>query len=756
MSNPKDIIGKPLPIQDAYMKVLGRTQFIADMSLPHMLYAKVLFSKRPHVRIVSIDTSEAEALPGVKAVLCYKNAPKIYFNSCGEDIDHMKNELLFEDRVRFVGDRVAAVAAVDEKTAAAALRLIKVEYEDLPAIFDVEEAAKPDAYPIHEGGNILTEIKQSCGDTEEAFKHCDYIFTDRYETQPIHQAAIETHGAIADYQPDGTCTVYSCTQDCYHIRQNLARLLEMSLSNVRVKALPLGGGFGGKVDMVLEGVVAVLSRMTLQPVKLVFNRQECIVSCRTRHAMVIYYKTGVMKDGRVMAQDIKLYANAGAYASGSNSIVWALVGKLFKNNKTPNISFAGYPVMTNSPIAFAMRGFGGPQVFFGQQCQFRKIADALGMDMMDMERVNLVDPDDVDLRFGAPHGNSHPKDCLEKGAELFDWYNEEKQMREQPADAKYRIGVGLAVAAHGSGMFGAHPDMTGSILKMNEDGSCTMLSPSADMGNGSVTTQCQFVSSILGISMDRIHAVAADTDASVWDFGQYGSRGTYVCGMAAIKAAEDVKKQLAVEAAKMMNVEEEDVSFHDNCVSAGEQTATLEEVMAFATEHDSLSIGSFVSHASEACPIPYGAHFVKVGVDTETGKTDVLKYVAVHDVGKVINPMALEGQIEGAMLMGMGQAISETCEVDDRGVVKNNTFRSYRIMKTTDMPKEIKIAFVEGEAPIGPYGAKSIGECCLVPANGAISNAISNALGVDVVRLPSTPERILSLLAQKNETQTQA
>lgn len=741
-----DIIGKRLPLQDALMKVTGRTEYLADMTLPRMLHAKMLYSTKPHARIVDIDISEAEKLPGVKAVICYKNSPQHFFNSNGEDIDHMKNEQLFNPTVRYIGDRVAAVAAVDEKTANAALKLIKVEYEDLPAIFDVEEAFKPDALPLHEGGNVLTEVKQQCGDVDAAFQQADFVIEDRYETQPIHHAAIELHAAISDWTPDGHLTVYTPNQDCYHMRQNLSELFDLPMSKVRVSTTLMGGAFGGKIDMEIEAVTAWLSKLTSRPVKMVWTRKECIISARTRHAVVTYVKTGYMKDGTIIAQDIKAIYNAGAYATGSNSIVWASCGKVFKISKIPNIRFAGYPVMTNSPVACAMRGFGGPQVFFALQRQYNKIAKSLGLDMMDIQRKNLVDPDDVDLRFGAPHGNAQAKECLEKGAEMFDWYAEEEACRNQDLSGDTRVGVGLAVACHGSGMFGAHPDLSCVMIKMNYDGTCVLYSPCQDMGNGSISTQKQLISSVVGISLNNIRTIFGDTDTTCYDFGCYGSRGTYVSGMAALKGAWKLKEELVKEASAMFEADPETIEFHDDCVFSGEKSATMAELISYARNTTQREITIFQSHGSEACPIPYGAHFAKVEVNVKTGEIKVLKYVAVHDVGKVLNPMGLEGQLEGGIMMGMGQALVETCEVDDKGTVKNNNFRSYKIMKSTDLPREIKLGFVEGAAPIAPYGAKSIGECCVVPTLGALGNAISNALDMDVNRLPANPQRILSII----------
>lgn len=743
-----NIIGKGFPVQDARMKVTGRMEYLDDMILPRMLCGKVLFSPKAHARIVSIDTSAAEAIPGVKAVVCYKNAPDVLFNSNGEDIDILKTEKLFDSVVRYVGDRVAAVAAVDEKTAAAALRAIKVEYEALPAVFDAEKAAKENAYPIHEGGNIICEVKQSCGDVDAAFVSADHVLSRRYVLDPIHAGAIETHAAIADYTPDGALTVYSPTQDCNHVQVNLSHLFSIPLSRCRVITTMMGGSFGSKMDMIVEGVAAVLSKAACRPVKVVYNRRESIVSTRTRHGAVLYLKTGFMNDGTIVAQDYKVYANAGAYATGSKSIVWAMCGKAFKIAKTPNVRYLGYPVVTNCPVAGAVRGFGSPQLFFALQRQLNEVAKILDMDAMEIQRKYLVDPEDTDLRNGVPHGNARAKECLEKGAELFDWYAEEEACRQQDTSGDTRIGVGVSTACHITSMYGVLADLTGMILKMNMDGTCTLLTPNQDMGNGSVTLQKQFISSVLGISLDRIQTVGGDTATSCIDFGSFGSRGAYVGGLGALKAAEEMKKELQLEAGKLLGTAPETVEFGDDMVWSGEKSASVEDAVVYAHEKSMRDLVVSASAASNGCPIPYGAHFAKVQVNIKTGEVKVLKYAAVHDVGRVINPLSAEGQVEGAILMGMGQVLCESAAVNETGAVKNNNFRSYKMMKSTDMP-EIKVAFADGASPAGPYGAKSLGECSIVPSLGAVANAVSNAIGVEINRIPATPDRILKLLAEK-------
>ena len=435
------------------------------------------------------------------------------------------------------------------------------------------------------------------------------------------------------------------------------------------------------------------------------------------------------------------------------SIVWAMSGKYFKNHKTPNLRFHAVPVYTNTPVAGAMRGFGSPQEFFAQQCQLNRIAKDLGMDIIQLQLKNLVEPDGVDQRDGLPHGNPRPIDCVLKGMELSG-YEEAVREQEDAADSRYRIGVGMAVAAHGNGVFGVRPDTTGVIIKMNEDGTAVMFTGVSDMGNGSVTTQTQVVSEILGIPMPHIECVQADTDATLWDMGNYSSRGTYVSCNAAVKAAGKIRQELLKEAAQLLEEEQQNLELKDNgvCVRNNpEKKASLEEVITHARKVNQRDICCADTFASYALAMSYGAHFVKVSVDTRTGGVKVLEYTAVHDVGKALNPMSVEGQIEGAVQMGLGYALSEGIIIDSGGKVKNTTFKQYHIMNAGEMPP-IKVGLVEETEPTGPYGAKSIGECSVVPSAGAIANAVANAIGCEVHRLPLKPDTVLELLARESET----
>ncbi|WP_195278405.1 molybdopterin cofactor-binding domain-containing protein [Clostridium sp. J1101437_171009_A5] len=745
------MIGSRLPVRDAQVKVTGQLKYVADMKMPHMLHAKVLFSPVAHARIKSIDTSEAEALPGVRAVVCYKNAPDIPFNCCGENIDESKNERIFDQVVRYVGDKVAAVAADTVQIAEKALKLIKVEYEELPFYIDPEEAMKEDAYPIHEGGNIAEVVNLNQGDVDAGMQEADLVFEDRYSLPAIHHSAIETHAALASYDANGKLTVWSPSQDAFAVRVNLSRLFGLKMSRVRVVASAIGGGFGGKIDMIVEHVAALLSIKTGRPVRLVYTRREDIPSSHSRHQMIVYLKTGVKKDGTVVAQDFNLVINAGAFAGGTSSVAWAMGGKAFRIMDTPNIRFKATEVYTNCTCGAAMRGFGSPQLFFAQQRQFNKIAKELGMDLTEFLLKNLKGEQGMDLRNNTPLGNTYAKACVEKGAEIFNW---KKALEEQEASRKengrYRIGVGMAVAAHGNGVFGVHPDTTGIILRMNEDGTVILSSGCCDMGNGSVSLQGQLVAEVLGIPMTDIEYIQADTDATLWDLGNYSSRGTYVSGAAAVKAANSLKKMLLEEAADVLPEDPDRIVFHDGrawSLNYPDRSASMADLAHHAHHKNQRDLVVAETFASQAMAVSYGAHFVKTQVDTETGEVKVLDYVAVHDVGTPLNPMSVEGQIEGAIQMGLGYALSEGIDRDEKGKVKNGTFRTYHIFTSTEMPP-IRIGFVDKPEETGPYGGKSIGECSVVPAPAAIANAVSNAVEGDYHDLPLRKEVVLAGLPQ--------
>lgn len=751
----QNYIGANIPIAQAALKATGQMMYTADMKLPHMLHAKVLFSPRPHARIVKIDTSRAEALPGVRAVISHLNTPNRYYNSCGEVLNEFMTEQLFSPVVRYVGDKVAAVAADTEKIAEAALKLIDVTYEDLPANYDPERALDESAYVIHdhgelENGNLILTVAQSSGDVDVAMGKADRIFSDVYECPAIHHGAMETHAALAVYDAEGMLTVYTPSQDTFAKRRNLATIFDLPMSKVRVSVPAIGGAFGGKIDLITEPIAAALAIKTGRPVRLVYNRTEDICSTRNRHAMRLYLRTGVMNDGTIVAEDMRAFVNAGAYASGTTSVVWAMCGRLFKVHQCPNVRFVGYPVITNTTIGGPMRGFGSPQLFFAQQRQMNTIAKALGIDMLELQRKNLTTQQGADPRNQLPHGNARPIDCLNRAAERIGYADACREQQES-ANGRFRIGVGVGVGAHGNGMYGVKADITGLMLKMNCDGTCVLFTPSNEMGNSSVTLQKQMVAETLGMPLSDIDCVEADTRLTPYQLGDYSSRGTFVSGHGALKIATSMQALLAEVAGRMLGVPADSLRFADRAaITPDGRRVSLEEIVLYSRDHDQKELLCAESFASQAAVMSYGAHIAKVRVDSETGEVKVLSYAAIHDVGRAINPLSVTGQIEGALQMGLGNALSEDMGVDENtGAVKNRTLKRYKMLYAGDMPRELTVEVLDSFEPAGPFGAKSIGECSVVPTLSAIGNAIANAIDAEVNSLPITKEKILEAIVKK-------
>ena len=733
----ENIIGSSYPVKDAALKVTGQLKYVGDMKMPGMLHAKLLLSTVAHADIKSIDVSEALKVKGVRAIATCFNTPDTKYNSALRFYEHEipENETIFSKRVRFVGDRVAAVAAETLEAANEAAKLIRVEYEELPAVFDVEEALKEGSVSIHDGGNKVGEINADLGDVEEEFKKCHRIFEDRYEMPPIHHAAIENHVAIAHYDYSGKLTVWTPCQNTFGFRILLSNVMDMSLNKVRLIRPAIGGAFGGKLEMTIEPVAAVLSKMTRRPVKLQLNRRESMVATRTRHGAVVYVKTGVSSEGRIMAQDILLYTNTGAYASSAFNVIGALSHKIYKVYKTPNLRFKGIPVYTNLPVAGAMRGYGSPQIFMAQQTQLGRISKELGIDLVQLQKINSVRPDDIDARFGASLGNPRLLDCIQKGSELFGW---EERKSSKNDDGQWLTGIGMAIGAHGNGVFGAHRDTTTLTLKLNEDGTAILLTGIHDMGNGSATMQTQMVAEVLGTTPDKVETLEADTDACPWNLGDYASRGVFVEGAAAKKTAEKLRERITAIASEILEIPASEIELSGGFASGSSdpaKRASLSDIAVYSQKVKNSELMVSVDYASPAGITSYGAHFAQVNVNRDTGEIRVTDYVAVHDVGRVINPVSLEGQLEGGVHMGIGYALCEGMFFDEKGKAKNNNFIKYKILRSNEMPK-CKIHFIEEIEKHGPYGAKSIGECAVVPAAPAVCNAVYDATGEPVKSIP--------------------
>ncbi len=749
MANSNTIVGARLPIWDAAQKASGRMIYAGDMTLPRMLHGKILFSPHAHAKIISIDTSKAEALPGVRAVCTYENTTDYYFNSSGEEIDGIKTEQIFPRTMRYIGDHVAAVAADTEEIAQKALKLIDVEYEILPVILNPNDALKEDAYPIHEGGNLSESVHQECGDVDSVFATAAHIYEDTYHTPAIHHGAIETHCALADFDSRGALTVYCASQDIYGQRMNLSRIFGLPMSHVRVVTPPVGGAFGGKIDMVAEPVASALAIRAGRPVRLFYSRREDIPFSTTRHEVYLTIKTATDDVGNILGQELQGVVNAGGYASITNSVSWAMCGRFFNLLKAKDLRFHMKQAYTNTPLGTAMRGFGSPQLFIAQQCQMQKIAKDLGISMVDMLRLNLTMPDGLDYRFDAPHGNARVRDCLDRGLELSKWDEAIKERdASQAENGRYRIGLGIAAAAHGNGVYGVHPDGTGVTIKLNEDGSAVLATGVADMGNGSVSLQRQLAADTLGLDIEKVTVIQGDTDTSLWDLGNYSSRGTFVSGHAAMHVAGLLKDQMLEVAAKVLDAPVDTITFENGMAIAENGASCPFGKLAMTSRAEfKRELACTETFSSKAAVVSYGVHLVKVQVDTETGASKVLDYTAVHDVGRALNPMSVEGQIEGAVQMGLGYALTESILRDAKGKVTNASFRQYKMFRADEMPP-IHIGLVEDGEESGPHGGKSIGECSVAPSAAAIINAVSDAIGVAIQELPATPAAVLKALGK--------
>jgi CO/xanthine dehydrogenase Mo-binding subunit/aerobic-type carbon monoxide dehydrogenase small subunit (CoxS/CutS family) len=743
-------IGSRMPLLDAEPKVRGEAVYLADIERPHMLIGKLLLSPLAHAKIMSIDTSEAEKLPGVKAIAHCFNTPMTKYNSymtfAGQDI--LKNETVFAETVRFVGDRVAAVAAVDEETANEAIKLIKVEYEEMPVVVDARKATDEGAPEIWPGGNRIADMSSEAGDVDAEMEKAAHVFSHEISTQKVHHAAIELHASIAEFK-NGNLTVWTPTQNNFPFRAILSEIFDMSMNKIKVIRPTVGGAFGGKLEVILEPVVAILAMKSRRPVKLEMTRKDVISASRCRNAAYFDIKTGVDENGRVVAQDASVIVDTGAYCSSAFDVTGAMLDKMTRVYDVPNYRIHGYPTYTNTQIAGAMRGYGAPEIIAAKELHLNSIARKLGYDQVEFRMKNLVDPLGWNYKYDETLGDAYVKECLEKGADKFGWKDKATRKKDE---GRYRKGVGLACGVHGSGFMHAQFDYSTISIKMNEDGSCSLITGTHELGQGVNVTLALMASEVLGIPMERITVVDSDTDVIFWDNGAHASRSTWVAGKATVKTAEALSLKIRETASHMMNIPVQGLVMVDGCVAKANNPdvrVTLEEVVLKAQAGpNSKCLFATESYESFFDPGSYIADFAEVEVDTETGEVKVIYFVAAHDIGKAINPLTTEGQVHGGIQMGLGYATKEEILYDENGKPLNNNLKKYKLFKAGDMPK-IDIVLVENGEKHGPFGAKSIGEAATDAVAPAVINAITDAIDCEFFEMPVTPEKILKALAEK-------
>lgn len=758
------VVGRSVKRTDLLGKVTGEAKYAGDFSWPGMLYGRIKRSNVAHARIVRIDTSRALALPGVKAVLTHENVPRVLHAGSPHprSASVTCDQYILDDRVRYWGEGVAAVAATTEEIAEAALDLIEVEYEDLPAVFDVQEAQRPESPAIHDRGFghnlVLAPQVFERGDVAQGFAEADFVIEGEYEGGRPTPAYMEPNVCACQWDGNGNLTVWISTQTAFMVRGIMAEVLGLPLSKVRVLVDHMGGGFGAKQDLFQhEFLCALLAKATRRPVRMEFTREETFLGGRSRHPMRIWLKQGFRKDGTITARQARLVYNSGAYGSHGPGVTIVGTSSLVSLYRCANVHLEGRCVYTNSPIAGAFRGYGVVQAYYALDIQMDEAAEALDMDPAELKLKNAVGEGDIAPSNHALIGHGL-EDCIRHGRERVGWPAVRRHARDKGV---LKTGWGIGCEMHGSSAYPGIKEQGNAIVKMNEDGTVVLLTGTAGLGTGAHTALSQIVAEELGVSFDRVSCVHGDTDVVPWDIGAFASHTTYMGGRAAQMAAAKVKTELLERAATLMQVAEsaaDELEVRDDHVfvrSHPDRRMSIKDVVGPRKGIPAAQfVGSATYHPTKS--YSFAAHFVEVEVDTETGRIGVRRVVPVHEIGKVIHPVGAAGQIEGGIQQGIGHALYEDYQIDMKtGRSLNANFVDYKMPLSMDMPPIETVLLETAPDPGGPFGAKGVGEDPIVAIGPAIANAIYDAIGVRFRHYPIKPEQVLQALREKQQIQTE-
>ncbi|HXW54433.1 MAG TPA: 4-hydroxybenzoyl-CoA reductase subunit alpha [Candidatus Cybelea sp.] len=752
-------VGKPMPMTDARTKILGLGKYADDLTVPGMLIGRILHSPYPHARIVRIDTSVAEGLDGVRGIATGRDAPTPYgILPIGHD------ECVFAvDKVRYIGDNVAAVAATSAEVAEQALDLIRVEYQPLGAWLDPEKSMQAESDWIHASRphNIEKEYHHVFGDVEAGFRQAAFVSEQRYVAGEVNHAAMEPHSTLAIWEPDGRMTVYSSTQVPYYLHRTISEVCELPMNRIRVIKPLIGSGFGGKSEVIpIEVAAAVLAKKTKKPVKITYTREEVFYAHRGRPRTIVDLKMGITREGKIAAVEARVIQDGGAYCGfGPVTVLYsgALLGAIYD---VPAVRYDGYRVLTNKPACGAMRGHGTVNVRFAFESMLDRLAEIADIDPAELRCRNLLRAPCVTVNglrvtsYGLP-------ECIEKVVERSGW-------RAKRGKLPYGKGMGMACSHYVSGA--ANPIIRSNMphttvnIKIDRDAAVTVYSGASDIGQGSDTMQVQVVAEVLGVRPERIKLIAADTALTPIDLGSYSSRVTFMAGNASIEAAKNMRDQIFAAVAEDFGCRPHELTSTDEVIhkknDPGVRVGFDEAVGKAIDFHGALVARGSYTPPDEARgakfkgagvgPSPsysYSAQVAEVTVDPETGRVRVDKIVAAHDCGKALNPLAVEGQVIGSVYMGFGQAMEEEM-VWNGARLMNPSLLEYRIPTTLENP-EIECIIVESEDPEGPFGAKEAGEGSLAATIPAIANAIYDAVGVRINTVPFSPEAVLAALRKQ-------
>jgi putative selenate reductase molybdopterin-binding subunit len=783
-------VGKPEPKVDAVKLVQGKPAFAADIEKRGMLVARVLHSPYAHARIKHIDASRARELDGVVAVLTYQDIPRVVFSTAGQSdpIPGPLDTFSLDNKVRFVGDRVALVAAETEEIADKALELIEVEYEQLPVLLDPTKAMDPGAPRLHDEPeyvnfaesdptrNLAAQIHIDIGDVERGFAEADHIYEAEYAVPKVQQAHIEPHVAVTYWDEDDRLVIRTSTQVPFHARRILAPVLGLPLKRIRVIKPRIGGGFGGKQEILIEDVPAHLTIATGRPVIYEYSREEEFIAARSRHPMRVRMKTGVKDDGTVTANAMYAISDTGAYGCHALTVTGNTGHKamaLYVGNgpyrQSPNIRFYADVVYTNTPPAGAYRGYGVPQGFWPLERHMEMIARKLSLDPLEFRLKNALRAGELHPFSTAWSEGREPRpetiqtcgleECVRQGRAAIGWDQKygnlawRQMLDDQEKPHPYlRRGVGVALVMQGTAI--PYLDMGGASIKMNDDGSFNLLVGATDLGTGSDTVLAQMAAEVLGVPVEDILVYSSDTDFTPFDKGAYASSTTYISGNAVVRAAEQAAARIRERAANMLN-SASSVSEGAGELSAADirlsgrkayapdgRSVTLSEVGHNALHHENqeqiMGIGSYVSPVS---PPPFAAQFAEVTVDMQTGQVVVDRLVMAVDSGVIVNPVTASGQIEGGMTQALGYAVCEEMVYDGDGRARERDLRDYHIYLANEMP-ELQTIFVETFEPSHPFGVKAVAEIPMDGVAPAVGNAILDASGAEIYSNPTTPEKV--------------
>ncbi|MBB4683851.1 xanthine dehydrogenase family protein molybdopterin-binding subunit [Amycolatopsis jiangsuensis] len=768
-------IGRRVPKFDAVHKTTGHLKFVGDIQLPRMLEIKILRSPHPHARIRRIDTSKAVAIPGVKAIITHEDAPSHpYGREFALPPEYMpRDNFVIPDKARYVGDVVAAVAATTPDVAARAVAAIEVEYEKLPASLDPFAAIASGAPRIHDtvawgeevdhlDGNVLRTVSMGVGDVEQGFADADVVIENTFTVPKQQQSPMERRCIVVDPLPDGRLEVWCTTQSIHGLRHNLARALGIPYSRINVHQTFLGGAFGARLDMnVDEPIAALLALKSGLPVRLQLTREEDMMST-SRHPATVRLKTGAKRDGTLVAHEMEAHVDTGAYACSGEWVTKCMGGWFMSMYRVAHQRFTGHVIYTNTPPAAGFRGFGNPQANVPVESHMDLLADRLGIDPVEIRLRNYIREGDAYYAQG-PNVVDYIKSCgveqiLTSGAKRIGW--DRRAGFAGQGDRKIRKGIGLGRAFHTSGCGQANEvsdilEYAGSVVKINEDGTANLTTALIDMGTGNLMGHAQIVAEVLGLRAEDVLVSSTDTDSSPYDVVTHASRSTYVSGMVAKLAAEKVRDRLTELAGRILDADPGDIVLGGGRATvrgtggAADASVSIEEIARTAQMRQWGTIMAEASERAVTTASHFTCKFVEVSVDTETGHVTVDRVVAGSDVGQVINPVLVEGQIHGGAAQAFGYALLEEIQVDrETGRTLNPDYLNYKIFTSRDACRDFDVFFADTYEDSGPFGAKGIGESANNDGASAIVNAVANAIGVHIKDLPLTPEKVLRALGK--------